>query len=86
MKSSKDEPIWKIWLDRFLIIDLFLVILGSIFFMVSVISSYCGNNFLVNILKEVWLPIFIPLITILITASLVTGLTSLWQSQVLGKE
>ena len=74
MKSSNQESYLKIWIDRVLIIDLFFVLLGSLMFIVSIILSYFGNNLLINFIQLLWKPLFIPAITILITASLFNGL------------
>ena len=81
MKLEQNEPSWKKFIDLILIIDLFLVIFGSIFFLICLALSALGKNFLINFFQLLWQPIFIPAIVILISASLFNGLISWWQRQ-----
>ena len=81
IKPSSEESLWKRWVDRILMLDLFLVILGSIFLVIAFILSFLGYDFLMNFFQILWKPLFLPLITILISASLVNGLLAWWQRQ-----
>tara|TARA_B100001250_G_C19238779_1_gene545541 strand:- start:22 stop:291 length:270 start_codon:yes stop_codon:yes gene_type:complete len=87
MESSNQEPTWKIWIDRVLIFNLFLVIFGALFFLLGLILTLAGNNTLIQILQLFWKPFFIPTISLLIGASLFNGFSAwlrqqgLWSGQ-----
>ena len=81
MKLPSEEQDWKQLIDRFLMIDLFLVIASSFLFVAAVILSSFGINSLIIIFQFLWQPLFIPAITILIAASLLNGLFSLLQQR-----
>ena len=83
MKSPNTESYWKIWIDRILIIDLFLVIAGAVLFLLALILGFFGNSLLIRLFQLFWKPFFLPLITILISAVLVNGVFAWLQSTLL---
>ena len=55
-------------IDRILILNLFLVILGSILFLLSIIIDLQGIKGPLILFQKLWVPLFIPAITILISS------------------
>ena len=62
--------------DNILLINLFLVILSAIFFLFSLVLEINGNSFLLNFFRKLWEPFILPIITILITSSILNGIIS----------
>ncbi len=58
----------RIILDNILVINLFIVIAGSILFISGIIFSLNGNQFLYNMFQKLWFPLFLPTISIFFTA------------------
>ena len=69
-----------LWIDRFLVFDLFLVILGSIWFFLAIFAKAQGISFPLLTFQKLWYPLFIPAITFLITGALISGLFA-WLNQ-----
>lgn len=61
------------WLDRVLIFNLFLVILGAIYFLVSIILNIKGIQTPFIVLQKLWKPLIIPIITIMVSSILFSG-------------
>ncbi|AAQ00050.1 Uncharacterized membrane protein [Prochlorococcus marinus subsp. marinus str. CCMP1375] len=61
---------WKIWLDKFLVYNLFLVIIFCLFFILTICANIFGYNLPYQIFQRIWLPLIIPSISIFFTAVL----------------
>jgi len=79
MTSKNIEPQWKLWLDRLLVIDVFLVLGGAVWFAVSVIADGQGFTAPMQQFQRLWDPLFTPAIGLLMAAALINGLWSWWQ-------
>ena len=58
-------------LDNILIYNLYILIFGSIFLVISVLLSVKGNSSLFTLFQKLWFPVFIPSLSIFFTAILV---------------
>jgi hypothetical protein len=58
------------WLDRILIFDVFLVIVGFLWFAIAVLGKSLGLPFGWDIWSKLWLPLFNPAIGILVLGTL----------------
>ena len=72
--------------DNFLLINLFVVIFFAIFFIFSVIMQMNGVFIFLSFFQNLWKPIIVPLITILIVSSLSNGIISWWRQKLLSEE
>ena len=79
MTSKNIEPQWKLWLDRLLVIDVFLVLGGAVWFAVAVIADGQGYTAPMQQFQRLWDPLFTPAIGLLMAAALINGLWSWWQ-------
>ena len=79
MTSKIIEPPWKLWLDRLLVIDVFLVLGGAVWFAVAVIADGQGFTAPMQQFQRLWDPLFTPAIGLLMAAALINGLWSWWQ-------
>ncbi len=68
------------WLNLILVADVFLVILGFIWFAVAVAGNASGINLGLDLWHKLWMPVFNPAIGILMGGTLVSGITS-WVSK-----
>ena len=66
-------------IDNFLLINLFIVIFFSIFFIFAVIMQINGVFIFLDFFQNIWNPLIVPLITILIISTLVNGINSWWR-------
>ena len=66
-------------IDNFLLINLFSVIFFAIFFIFAVIMEINNVNIFLEFIQKIWNPLIVPLITILITSSLINGINSWWK-------
>ncbi len=73
-------------IDNFLLVNLFMVIFFSIFFVFSIIMQFYGIFIFIDFIQRVWNPLIVPLITILIIGSLVNGINSWLRRQLLSQE
>ena len=73
-------------IDNFLLINLFVVIFFAIFFIFAVIMQFNGVSSFLNILQNLWNPLIVPLITILIISSLLNGINSWWRRKWLSQD
>ena len=62
--------------DNFLLINLFLVIIFAIYFLFAVIMQINGVFVFLLYFQKFWNPLIVPLITILIISSLISGINS----------
>ncbi|MBD2652881.1 hypothetical protein IQ225_07165 [Synechocystis salina LEGE 06155] len=58
------------WLDRILIADVFLVLLGFFWFAIAVVGESTGIPLGYQIWQKLWLPLFNPAISILILGAI----------------
>ena len=86
MTKEKSETRLKEIIDNVLLINLFLVILFAIFFIFAVIMQINGVFIFLNFFQNLWNPFIVPLITILIVSSLVSGINSWWKRKLLSQE
>ena len=75
MNKDNKGQIKKI-IDNILIYNLYILIVGSLFFLASVILSMNGSIELYNLFQKLWYPIFIPALSIFFTAILVEYIIS----------
>ena len=86
MTKEKSSIRLKELVDNFLLINLFIVVIFAIFFIFSVIMQINGIFFFLNFFQNLWNPLIVPLITILIISSLVNGINSWWMRRLLSQE
>ena len=86
MTKEKSQTRLKEIIDNFLLINFFIVIFFSIFFIFAVIMQINGVLIFINFFHYLWNPLIIPLITILIVSSLVNGINSWWRRKWLSQE
>ena len=79
MKPKNIEHPWKRWLDRLLVLDVFLVLGGAVWFAVAVIADGRGFTAPMQQFQRLWDPLFTPAIGLLMAAALINGLWSWWQ-------
>lgn len=81
--TASAEPTWKRWLDRLLMLNVLVVLVGAGFFAVAVLSQSQGRNGPMDLFQQLWQPLFTPAISLLIMAALTSGILSWWQRRVL---
>jgi len=86
MTKEKSSIRLKELVDNFLLINLFIVVIFAIFFIFSVVMQINGIFFFLNFFQDLWNPLIVPLITILIISSLVNGINSWWMRRLLSQE
>lgn len=86
MKKIENENNIKEIVDKFLLFNLFLVILFAIYFIFSIFMQINGNYSFMLFFQKIWNPLIVPLITVLIISSLLNGLISWFQRQVLASK
>ena len=72
--TKRKESKWKNILDYILIFNLYILIIGSIFLVISFILSVNGNSYLYNLFQKLWYPLFIPSLSLFFTAILVEAI------------
>ena len=73
-------------IDNLLLINLFIVIFFSIFFIFAIIMQLNGIFIFIDFIQIVWNPLIVPLITILIIGALVNAINSWWRRKLLSQE
>ena len=86
MTKENNQNKLKQIIDNLLLINLFAVILFSIFFIFAIIMQLNGIFIFINFIQIVWNPLVVPLITILIIGALVNGINSWWRRKLLSQE
>ena len=86
MTKENNQNKLKQIIDNLLLINLFIVIFFSIFFIFAIIMQLNGIFIFINFIQIVWNPIVVPLITILIVGALVNGINSWWRRRLLSQE
>lgn len=69
----------KLWLDRLLVADVFLVIAGGIWFVAAVLLEARGLHAPLQVFQRLWDPLFTPAIGLLMAAALISGALGWWQ-------
>ena len=69
----------KLWLDRLLVADVFLVIGGALWFLSAVICETRGLHQPLALFQTLWDPLFMPAIGLLMAAALLSGALGWWQ-------
>ncbi len=62
------------WLDLFLVIDVFLVIIAFVWFAIAVIGRYSGLSLGLDLWHKLWKPVFTPAIGILMGGAILSGI------------
>ena len=78
---KNNESLLKKWLDRFLIVDFFILIIGSIWFLFSIIFYFNGYNKFFELFYKLWMPLFLPAITIFIVGILTNIFIAWWHRE-----
>jgi len=86
MTREKFQTSFKEIIDNFLLINLFVVIFFSIYFIFAVIMQVNGVFIFLNLFQNLWNPVVVPLITILIVSSLFNGIISWCRRKWLSQE
>ncbi|MFM8936347.1 MAG: hypothetical protein ACKOE9_05140 [Vulcanococcus sp.] len=69
------------WIDTLLVIDVFVVIAGALWFGVAVLCHSRKIEAPLNLFQALWEPLFTPAIGLLMAAALLSGVLSWWQRQ-----
>ncbi len=75
-ERDPNENNWKKWIDNILIINLFIIIIGSFIFLASILLSANGHGSLYSLFQKLWFPLFIPALSLFFTAILSEALVS----------
>ena len=73
-------------IDNLLLVNLFSVIFFALFFIFAVLMQINGVFVFLNLFWNLWNPLIVPLITILIVSTLVNGINSWWRRKWLSQE
>ena len=76
----------KKYLDNFLLCNLFIVIFSSLFFIFSLIMEINGKSIFLDFFRRIWEPFILPMITILISSTLLIALISWLKRKLLLEE
>jgi hypothetical protein len=66
-------------LDRLLVLDVFLVIGGALWFAVAVVLHGQGVDQPLELFQTLWQPLFTPAISVLMAAALLSGALGWWR-------
>ncbi len=86
MTNENNQKKLKQIIDNLLLINLFTVIFFGIFFIFAIIMELNGIFIFINFIQIVWNPLIVPLITILIIGSLLSGINSWCRRKLLSQE
>ena len=70
MEEPKESK-WKIILDNFLIYNLYILIIGAVFLLISFLLSINGSANFYILFQKLWYPLFIPSLSLFFTAILI---------------
>jgi hypothetical protein len=79
MTNSKYPHPLKLWLDRLLVANVFLVILAAIWFLGAVLAEARAIHGPLVLFQRLWEPLFTPAIGLLMAAALINAALSWWQ-------
>lgn len=68
-------------LDAVLVIDVFLVLAGALWFGAAVVLHGQGIDSPLQLFQQLWQPLFTPAIGVLMGAALISGTLGWWQRQ-----
>ena len=75
--TNATQPSWgqriKGWIDTLLVIDVFVVIAGALWFGVAVLCHSRGVEAPLNLFQRLWEPLFTPAIGLLMGAAILSG-------------
>ena len=74
LKVLRNESNWKKSRDNILIYNLYILIIGSIFLVISFTLSINGSSDLYNLFQKLWYPVFIPSLSLFFTAILIEAI------------
>ena len=86
MTKEKSQKRLNEIIDNFLLLNLFVVIFFAIFFIFALIMQMNGVFIFLDFFQKLWNPLIVPMITILIVSTLVTGINSWWRRKWLSQE
>ena len=86
MTVDKSQKRIKEIIDNFLLINLFSVIFFAIFFIFSIIMQLNGVFVFLHFFQNLWNPLIVPLISVLIISTLINGINSWWRRKWLSQE
>ncbi len=66
--DNRNESKWKKILDNILIYNLYILIVGALFLLISFVLSINGNPNLYQFFQKLWYPLFIPSLSLFFTA------------------
>jgi uncharacterized iron-regulated membrane protein len=69
----------KTWLDRLLVANVFLVILGALWFVAAVACEARQLHAPLALFQRLWEPLFTPAIGLLMGAAVLSGILGWWQ-------
>ena len=69
--DNNQESKWKRILDNILIYNLYILIIGAIFLVISFALSINGKTAAYDLFQKLWYPIFIPSLSLFFTAILI---------------
>ena len=72
--KDQNEKKWKSILDNLLIYNLYILIIGAIFLLVSFVLSTNGYSNLYTLFQKIWYPIFIPSLSLFFSAILIEAI------------
>lgn len=67
---SSEESLIKKWWDKFLVLNLFVLIAGALFFLICIAANLGGIGAPYKIFQSLWYPLFIPSISLFFSAVL----------------
>jgi hypothetical protein len=74
------------WLNLALVADVFLVLLGFIWFAIALLGEATGINLGLDLWHQLWQPLFNPAIGILMGGALLSGVTSWFSKKFFSKQ
>ena len=86
MTKENNQNNLKQIIDNFLLVNLFIVIFFSIFFVFAIIMQLNGIYIFIDFIQRLWSPFIVPLITIVIIGALGNGINSWWRRKLLSQE
>jgi hypothetical protein len=66
-------------LDRVLVLDVFLVLAGALWFGLGVVLHARGSDQVLEVFQRLWMPLFQPALGLLMLAALLSGALGWWR-------
>jgi hypothetical protein len=67
------------WLDWLLMLDVFLVLAGALWFGLGVVGHVRGQDVVLTAFQRLWMPLFQPALGVLMAAALLSGGLGWWR-------